>query len=79
MRRAQRGPSLPQLELLALYMNLPVEHFWGKLAISEIEVPQALVEKERLLLLRNRMVGTQLRLARNTANFSYKEMLDRAG
>jgi transcriptional regulator with XRE-family HTH domain len=74
-----QAPSLPQLELLALYMNLPVEHFWGKLAISEIEVPQALVDKERLLLLRNRMVGTQLRLARNTANYSYKEILDRAG
>jgi transcriptional regulator with XRE-family HTH domain len=77
--KGSRGPSLPQLELLALYMNLPVEHFWGKQAISEIEVPQALVEKERLLQLRNRMVGTQLRLARNTANFSYQEMFDRAG
>lgn len=73
------APSLPQLELLALYMNLPVEHFWGKQALSEVEEPQALLDKERLVLLRNRMIGAQLRLARNTANFSYKEMLDRAG
>ena len=73
------APSLPQLELLGLYLNLPVEHFWGKQTISEIEVPQTLVEKERLTLLRNRMIGAQLRMARNTANFSYQEILDRAG
>lgn len=77
--RGERSPSLPQLELLALFMNLPVEHFWGKQPISEIDVPQALVEKERLVLLRNRMIGAQLRLARNTANFSYKEMFERVG
>jgi transcriptional regulator with XRE-family HTH domain len=74
-----KAPSLPQLELLALYMNLPVEHFWGKQALSDIEVPQALIDKERLVMLRNRMIGAQLRLARNTANFSYKEMQERSG
>lgn len=77
--KGQVAPSLPQLEMLALYMNLPVEHFWGKQTISAIEVPQTLPEKERLLKLRNRMIGAQLRMARNTANFSYQEMLDRAG
>jgi transcriptional regulator with XRE-family HTH domain len=77
--QGQYAPSLPQLELLGLYMNLPVEHFWGKQTISEIEVPQTLVEKERLTKLRNRMIGAQLRMARNTANFSYQEILDRAG
>ena len=73
------APSLPQLELLALFLNMPLEHFWGKKAISEAEVPQLLEEKGRTVQLRNRMIGAQLRLARNTANFSYKEMLDRSG
>lgn len=77
--RGEASPGLPQLEMLALYMNLPVEHFWGKQALSEMEAPQPLVEKERLVSLRNRMIGAQLRLARNTANFSYKEMHERTG
>jgi transcriptional regulator with XRE-family HTH domain len=77
--RGQVAPPLPHIELLALYLNVPLEHFWGKKALTEAEIPQTLSDKERLLLLRNRMIGTNLRLARNTANFSYKEMTDRTG
>ncbi len=77
--KGARSPSMPQLELLALYFNISLEHFWGKKALSETNVSQALEEKERLLLLRNRMIGANLRLARNSANFSYDEMTERTG
>jgi transcriptional regulator with XRE-family HTH domain len=73
------APPLPHLELLALYLDIPLEHFWGKKSISMEEVKQVLQDKDRLLNLRNRMIGTNLRLARNTSNFSYKEMNDRTG
>lgn len=75
-----RAPSLPQLELLALSLNIPLEHFWGRRSLSE-SAPQeeALQEKDRLLLLRNRVIGTNLRLARNNANFSYKEIFEKTG
>jgi transcriptional regulator with XRE-family HTH domain len=73
------SPSLPQLELLALFFNLPIEHFWGKRAISENANPQVLQEKDRLVLLRNRVIGTNLRLARNNANLSLQEMAEKTG
>lgn len=71
------APSLPQLEILALYLNIPLEHFWGRQALSEIGMPDPLLEKDRLLMLRNRVIGTNIRLARNNANYSLRELADK--
>ncbi len=73
------APSLPQLEMLALFYNLPLEHFWGHRAISAASAPEAFQEKDRMLLLRNRVIGTNLRLARNNANLSYADVLEKTG
>jgi len=74
------APSLPQLELLALSLNVPMEHFWGRKSLTGFGPQEdALKEKERLLMLRNRVIGTNLRLARNNANFSYKEVYEKTG
>ncbi len=77
--RGVRAPSLPQIELLALYLNVPLEQFWGKRSLSETAEPEALQEKDRLVLLRNRVIGTNLRLARNNANYSYYEIFEKTG
>ena len=77
--RGQSAPSLPQLELLALFLNVPPEHFWGKRAISITQAPEPLEEKDRLVMLRNRVIGTNLRLARNTANLSYQDVAEKTG
>jgi len=77
--RGITAPSLPQLEMLALYFDVPIEHFWGKKSLSENPAASTLQEKERLIALRNRMIGTQLRLLRNAVNFSYAEMFERTG
>jgi len=73
------SPSLPQLELLALFLNIPLEHFWGRRALSQIGAPEAFQEKERMLLLRNRVIGTNLRMARNNANLSHAELQEKTG
>jgi transcriptional regulator with XRE-family HTH domain len=73
------APGLPQIELLALFLNIPLDHFWGKKALNEMEEVQTITDKKRLVQLRNRMIGTNLRLARNAANFSYQEMTERSG
>ena len=31
----EKTPSLPQLEFLAFYLDVPIEHFWGNKTISE--------------------------------------------
>lgn len=73
------APSLPHLELLALYLGVPLDHFWGRQVLSSTSAPDPLQEKERMVLLRNRVIGTNLRLARNTANLSYKEIFEKTG
>src|SRR5512143_2855084 len=59
--KGNSAPSLPQLELLALFFNIPVEHFWGRQALSGSAPVETLQEKERLVQLRNRVIGTNLR------------------
>jgi transcriptional regulator with XRE-family HTH domain len=73
------APSLPQLEMLALFFNLPLEHFWGHRALTGITPPEAFQDKDRLLLLRNRVIGTNLRLARNNASSSYQDVYEKTG
>lgn len=77
--KGSTSPSLPQLELYALFLNLPIEHFWGKRALSEAGSPQPFQEKDRLVLLRNRVIGTNLRMARSAAGYSLPEMAEKAG
>jgi transcriptional regulator with XRE-family HTH domain len=73
------SPGLPQLELLAMFLNIPIQQFWGKQAISGSDQQEEITDRARLVLLRNRVIGASLRLARNGANFSYQEMTERTG
>lgn len=68
------APSLPQLELLAVYLNVPLEQFWAKQAISVPAAPQPPEEKERMFRLRNRVIGASIRLARSSKGLSHEEI-----
>ena len=59
-------PSLPQLELLANYLDVPVSHFWSTETISG-SGGHSDIQKEYLAL-RDRMVGALLRQAREDSN-----------
>lgn len=79
LEKGDSAPSLPQLELLAHYLKLPIEHFWGQKALSEgsaIEMPQ---DVQRLVQLRNRVIGTNIHLSRNSAGLSYQEIEQKTG
>jgi transcriptional regulator with XRE-family HTH domain len=73
------APSLPQLELLAQYLNVPIDHFWGQKALSESGIAEMPQDKERLVHLRDRVIGTNLHLARNNAALSYEEIEKKTG
>lgn len=75
------APALPQMELLALFLETPLDHFWGKQAMNMPPAvqPTTVQEKERLLKLRNRVIGANLRLARNKANLSLSEITAKTG
>jgi transcriptional regulator with XRE-family HTH domain len=66
-------PSLPQLELLAYYLDVPVSHFWGLETLEAKGRPRADTQEEYMNL-RHRMIGALLRQARDDANKTIEEV-----
>lgn len=62
-------PSLPQLELLANVLGVPVSHFWGVETMSDTKTHRPDAQQEYLAL-RDRMIGALLRQAREEAGLS---------
>lgn len=73
------SPSLPELEVLAYYLHIPLEHFWRVEALSSLPKPTNVAGIEKLVSLRQRIIGTRLRQARLLASFSPVELAERVG
>lgn len=66
--------SLPQLEVLAFYLDLPIEHFWESKALSESKEDDTVQNAVRLAALRNRIIGTRIQMLRGELNMSLDEL-----
>ena len=77
--RGTRAPSLPQLEVFAYYLNVPMDHFWGSQSISEQPPVTSNLEVDALLEQRQNTIGEQLEAARTEGNLSLKELGSRVG
>ena len=66
-------PSLPQIELLAYYLGVPVSHFWGTETLESRHGRHIDIQLEYIAL-RNRMVGALLRQAREEQNLSLEDI-----
>jgi transcriptional regulator with XRE-family HTH domain len=71
-------PSLPQLEILAYYLGVPVSHFWG---INTLDGEQGTVAdaQTEYMALRDRMIGALLRQAREEAGLSVEQLSQDSG
>lgn len=67
--------SLPELEVLAIYLDVPMAHFWGS---HQLEQPAAL-DYQVLLALRHKIVGGLLRQARLDSGYDTAELAAAAG
>ncbi len=74
-----RAPSLPELEILAYFLKLPVDRFWGKDSFSGEATPGEPPDLPQLIDLRQRMIGALLRQERNNASLSVKALADQTG
>jgi transcriptional regulator with XRE-family HTH domain len=72
------APSLPQLELIAYYLGVPVSHFWGTETL-EASQDKSIDAQTEYLALRNRMVGALLRQARQEINLSVEDLSQASG
>ncbi len=74
----RRTPTLPQLEMLAYYVGVPVSHFWNTKTIST-QQEERHIPKEVYNELRDRVIGTLLRMARKEARLSQEELAEASG
>ena len=75
----RRAPSLPEMETLVFFLNLPIDHFWGQEALSDDSSPTELLRTDELGSVRQRMIGAQLRQQRLNASISVKELAEQTG
>jgi transcriptional regulator with XRE-family HTH domain len=73
----EKSPSLPELEVFAFYLDVPLSHFWGQESISEDDKSKQNIDRKQLISLRQRVVGTLLRQARIEAGLSIEELAER--
>ena len=69
-----RVPSLPQLELLANYLGIPIAHFWGTDTFDNDKNSHAIDAQIQYLALRDRMIGALLRQAREESGLSVEAL-----
>jgi transcriptional regulator with XRE-family HTH domain len=77
IEQGSNSPSLPELELLAFYLRVPIGHFWSEEIVSGEPHPTKNLETEKVLALRQRTIGAMLRQARAEKNLSQKELAQR--
>lgn len=71
-------PALPQLELLAFFLNVPISHFWGQQALAAEEHDPLSIQNEYVAL-RQRMVGALLRSGREALELSVADISEASG
>ena len=71
-------PGLPQLELLAYYLSVPISHFWGTETVLQ-RTQRRRIDPEEYVSLRNRLVGGLLRAAREQRELTPEQLAAEAG
>ncbi len=64
--------SLPELEALAIFLKVPMGHFWGTEALPSEDEP----DFSQMITLRHRVVGVLLRQLRLQAKITHQELAD---
>jgi transcriptional regulator with XRE-family HTH domain len=78
--QGRKPPSLPELELLAYYFNVPVTQFWGGQTLSGPDRREAAqLPAPELTELRHRIIGTKIRQARLALKLKPKDFATHAG
>ncbi len=75
----EHSPSLPQLEMLAVALGIPVDYFWENELMETRANRLDGMDQKLVLGLRQRIIGVMLRKARVEQKISLDEMADRAG
>lgn len=72
------SPSMPELEILAYYLGVPVSHFWSQNTLKESYEDETHAQNEYIKL-RSRMIGAMLRQAREEEGITVEALAEDAG
>jgi len=70
----RKAPSLPELETLVYFLDLPINHFWSKEIRSGNPSPHEGLDLPKLLAVRQRKIGALLRQERMNASVSVQNL-----
>lgn len=73
----EKSPSLPELEVLAFYLDVPLDNFWEDTNPYQEDRMSEMKNLEKRLELRNLKIGAQLRKYRQEADMSMKEVAEK--
>jgi len=75
----RKSPSLPELETLVYYLDLPIDHFWSRETKSNAPLPIETLDLSKLLAVRQRKIGALLRQERTNASVSIRNLAHETG
>lgn len=78
LESGERPPTLPELEILAFYLEVPLEHFWSN-EVLKIDANDKSFDADEIKRLRQNMIGALIRKARIEAVISVDELAQKAG
>jgi transcriptional regulator with XRE-family HTH domain len=75
----RKSPSLPELEILVYYLDLPLDHFWSRQIKSDKPKPHESLDLARLVAVRQRKIGALLRQERMNTSVSIRSLANETG
>jgi transcriptional regulator with XRE-family HTH domain len=75
----RKAPSLPELETLVYFLDLPIDHFWGKNVRSDDTPAHTKLDLPKLMPVRQRKIGALLRQARMNGSISIRNLAHDTG
>ncbi len=75
----RKSPSLPELAALAYFLQVPLEHFWGREIISDDIPPILKLPLDDLLAAHQKHIAERLKAARTRAGLSLKDLSAQTG
>lgn len=75
----RRSPSLPEIEVLAYYLNIPIQHFWSSQTLNDDASRVKPLNLAQLSGLRHRIIGALLRQKRQQTSVSLKALAIETG
>jgi len=75
----RKAPSLPELETLVYYLDLPIDHFWSREIKSNSPLPIETLDLPKIMAVRQRKIGALLRQERTNASISIRNLAAKTG